>query len=554
MNYAKPLDQGIRRRSLASLDSVLSRHEFLIPLFFFIAFMALTLPGISWGAPAVWHPDEVVIRSLKALQGDWAYYEANYNHPFLPQNLMYLVGRLVLTLGGTMAGALDAARVISAVLLGLSIVLVYHITRRLGASIYIAALSSLLLLVASEMVHNGHFAHTDAYVTFFSTLTIFCLVQYYSLDRRGWLYAAFFAAGLAFSSKYTSLLLAMAPVLVYLFKQASGFLKHRLSFLEPLFIGAVLWVLGFGAGTPKFLTWNSWFLKRLIPALFYNVTFGEQPGRLRGALSQFPALAETLGIALLAIYMAALVWAVYIVFFARHRPAGIRASLSILLLCLVLLDLPLAVSYNLAVRYLLPLLPIMAVLSGLFFGDLYSWVVFRSGSVAGRLLAAALALMIVVSLARSFTVMLFFLNDSRFAAGHFLESLPDGSSLEETFYSPSVPSHKFEREHNYPLYFLRSPGEALPVSKKYDFNAGEAGLLERGTDYLIVDSFTAAKFNNPYTCQLMQLECDFFKQLAAGGSVHYRLLASFSYSPPWFLPRVKVDFVNPEIRIFERVK
>ncbi len=71
---------------------------------------------------------------------------------------------------------------------------------------------------------------------------------------------------------------------------------------------------------------------------------------------------------------------------------------------------------------------------------------------------------------------------------------------------------------------------------------------------LLTDSFTADRFNNPYTCQTMQVECDFFRQLASGRSEHYRLLADFNYSPPWFLPRVQVDFVNPEIRLYERIK
>jgi hypothetical protein len=51
----------------------------------------------------------------------------------------------------------------------------------------------------------------------------------------------------------------------------------------------------------------------------------------------------------------------------------------------------------------------------------------------------------------------------------------------------------------------------------------------------------------------MQVECDFFKQLASGQSNHYKLIAEFAYSLPRYLPQVQVDFVNPTIRIYERI-
>ena len=133
-------------------------------------------------------------------------------------------------------------------------------------------------------------------------------------------------------------------------------------------------------------------------------------------------------------------------------------------------------------------------------------------------------------------------------------SLPARASLEETFYPPSIPAGKFEREHNYPLYFMKMVGDTVPVSSKYGFNAGEAGLDARRADYLLRDSFTAGKFRDPRTCRTMPAECAFFEQLSAGLSAHYQLLADFRYAPPWFLPQIEIDFVNPEFRIYERIK
>ena len=92
----------------------------------------------------------------------------------------------------------------------------------------------------------------------------------------------------------------------------------------------------------------------------------------------------------------------------------------------------------------------------------------------------------------------------------------------------------------------------LDGNQRFEYNVGEIGLDDRQTTYFVVDSFTTEKFENPYTCALMQVECDFLNQLASGESDSYRLIAEFSYTlPPW-LPQMNVTFVNPAIRIYER--
>ena len=158
---------------------------------------------------------------------------------------------------------------------------------------------------------------------------------------------------------------------------------------------------------------------------------------------------------------------------------------------------------------------------------------------------------ILVSFARLASMTLLFVNDSRISASQFMKTLPPGTSLEHTGYPPSYPKGYFEREHNYPMYIQM--GTIDVVAEDQSINAGEAGLLDRGTDYLIVDSFTADKFNDPYICAQVPVECNFFRQLATGRSDHYQLLAEFRYELPWYLPPVHVTFANPTIRIYERI-
>src|SRR3972149_3575677 len=212
----------------------LLKYELFIPLILFIMFLSITLPGISWGAPSTWHPDEIVVRSIKALYGEWKFDEINFDYPSLPQYAMFFLGKLALALGGTDKEILIASRVLSAVLAGLTITLTYFITRHVGANIYIAGLSGLLLLCVSEMQHNGRFAHNDTYITFFVAFTVLFLVNYRKAKKRGWLYASFMSVALSPFIKYNGISLVLVPVLLYLFTQRHSLLKRPLRMLETL--------------------------------------------------------------------------------------------------------------------------------------------------------------------------------------------------------------------------------------------------------------------------------------------------------------------------------
>jgi hypothetical protein len=535
----------------------LEKYEFVIPFTLFLVFMAFALPGISWGGLNGWHPDEIVIRSIKALHGQWKFDEINFDYPSLPQYVMFGLGKIILGMGHTDLEVLIASRVLSAVLAGLTIVLVYFITRRITHNVYISGLSGLLLLSVSEMTHNGRFAHNDTYITFFVTLTILFLVNYRLSNQRGWLYASFISIGMAASSKYNGISLVLVPILIYLYSQRHSFLKRPLRILETLFIGGVLTFLGYAVGTPKSFFWMTYYFKRMIPALLHTGNYARQPDSMRGILGQYGSFANGVGPLLFILFAVAFLWACYKVFQVyrlRTKNGDSRtAFLIILLLAILALDLPIMITYNYPTRFFLSMMPIFAVLSAFFIEDLYQQVTIRKNLSHQRLLNFSLAVVILFSFARNISVMLLFLNDARIPASEFIKALPLETSLEHTFYPPAIPAEHFEREHNYPIFFSKSPGGTTPTNKKYIYNVGEVGLDERLTDYLVVDNFTVDRLSDPYICDSMRVECDFFKQLGTGQSNHYKLVAEFSYSLPPYLPSLKISFVNPEIRIYERI-
>src|SRR5215216_1367566 len=200
-----------RRPAQRADQAFLEKYEFIIPLALFLLFIVFTLPGIAWGAPDIWHPDEIVYISIRSLHENVDFDSSNFNHPHLPIYAMLGLGKLLIALGQTDREVLIAARVLSAILVGLTIVLTYSIPRRMGYNVAVSGMSGLLVLINSEMVHNGHFAHNDTFVTFFSTLTILFLVLYKTKGQRGWLYATFYSAGLAISSKYSAMTLFLLP-------------------------------------------------------------------------------------------------------------------------------------------------------------------------------------------------------------------------------------------------------------------------------------------------------------------------------------------------------
>jgi 4-amino-4-deoxy-L-arabinose transferase-like glycosyltransferase len=550
------------------LQIILQQHEFLLPIGLFLLFLAFTLPGISWGAPSVWHPDEIVVRSINALTSGYQFSETNFDYPDLPQYAMYYLGKIVFALGYSVTEMLIASRVLSAVLAGLTVVLTYLIARRIGGSIAVAGLSGLFLICVSELSHNGRFAHNDTYLLFFTTLSVLCLLSYIKggndfsrYPKTGdavtgkskvWLYASFLTVGMAASSKYIGGSLFLAPLTVYLLEQRQGRRKKWVAIAETLFIGVMLAFLGFALGTPKALTWMAFYFKRLFTTLQWQANYGHQPESVRGILGQYAVMANGLGFALVLLFGMALIWAVWKIIRLRQSGDPQWKSFAILLLAIFALDLPMTISYNYQLRYFLTLMPFLSILAAFFVAEIHAKAKTTGKALLPLAVNLTVAGIVLYSLARLLSLMLLVMNDARIPATAFMKTLPAGTSLEHTYYPPTLPPGHFDREHNYPIYFVKG-NEPVPVGGKLEFNAGEAGLVDRQTDYLVVDSFTAEKFDNAHYCKSMPVECAFFKELETGRSAHYKLAAEFKYTLPPCLPQIRFEFINPAIRIYERI-
>jgi hypothetical protein len=538
------------------LEKFFIKYEKFIPIALILLFVVVTVPGISWGAPDLWNPDELFWRVNMALGGEMKFDETepDYNYPSLPKHIMYGVGWLVGKAGGSKTDILVSARLISVFLGALTIILIYAITKMASENIYIRILSAFFALSSTVLVHNGRFAHNDLYLLFFITLSLFALLKYRLNDHRLWLYLAFFSVGCAASSKYTGASFVVVLVVFFLIENWRNIRKDWLRALETFFIVTMLTIAGFVAGTPKALLWMSFYFKRMIPAALRFASYGRGPDSVIGFYGQWGTFRAAVGTWVYYLFLVAFVWFGTKLLLVRlnkvEEKDQRRKVIFTLLASIFIFNIPFWMSYNYVPRFFLPFLPMFAVLAGLFVEDAIIFVRQRDIPFVAPLITIAVVLVIASSFLNVISVTLLFANDARTPAGEFLKTLEPDTVLEYTLYPPPIPENHFARTRNYPIYLIKYPGETVPTGKAFEYNQGEAGLYERGVDYLVADSFTYARFSEETICQTNPVECEFFNGLLAG-ETDLRLLASFEYSLPAFLPQISLAAVNPDIKIYE---
>jgi len=541
---------------MEKLERFLSKYEKWILILLFILFISINIQGLSWGLPSSWHPDELVKNVDWALKGDYQFDQEDFYYPSLPKYVMYGLGKIIYGFGYPTGTFYYAARFLTVILGGLVVLLTYSITRAAGGKRTSALLASLLIITCSEFSMNAHLAHNDIYVTLFCALAVLILLKYRETANRLWLYAAFFTVGLAASSKYNGGTLLLGLYIVYLLTEGKSLFKNFLRSIETLFIASGLCFLGFALGTPKALTWMAFYFKRVAQffsfASIYNVT----PESQRGWITQWGFFINALGMPVFILLCVSIlgILALMVIGWVRKKqplPPITTRAIWVLIVAFFTLEIPLVVSYVIQMRYLLLLLPILFSLAALFIETIIKFVNDRGHTVVANGLVIGAFLLTFVPAPRMASMILLLENDARIPAGEFIASLPEGKTLEFTLYPPNLTKDHFSRSHQYPIYIKKFADAEVPTSPYYVYNRGEAGLDDRQTDYLVIDSFTYLRFNDPYTCEWNQVECDFFKRLLAG-ETKYQLIASFEYDLPGFLPSVPLAGVNPDILIYER--
>lgn len=543
------------------LDDFFSRHEFLLPLIIFGLFLVASLPGIEWGAPSLWNPDELIRRPWSALRGDLIFDETepDWNYPSLPKYIMYAIGSITFGMGKSEFAFVVASRIFSTFLGALSGVVIYYLTKVIGSNKRVSFFAGILYIASGVAVANARFAHNDLYLQLFSILCIFFAIKYQQTKTLTWLFASFFSVGLAASSKYTGGSLILLPAFIFIFEYWTELRLRWLYVSKNLLLGGLISYLGYALGTPKALFAPIYYFTSVIPALQNYTQYGFNSGARIGLFGQWAVFESAVGAFAYYVFIFAFIWfATRLILWKTGRtsfenimPQGIAT----LLLAILIFDLPFMISINYIQRYFIPFVPFLAILGALF---IYEGIKLSKKQNLNFLQPIVIVLLVIglsYSSLRLVSTALLFMNDARIPATEYIATIRGyQKSIEFTLYPPNLDRRRFERAHNYPIYFVKYPNDVVPTGGRYEYNQGEQGLLERDTDYFVIDSYTYQRFYTDSICETNPIECDFFKRLIAGEVESFRLIQKFEYDLPSYLPRVTVSAVNPDVLIFERVR
>ncbi len=387
-------------------------------------------------------------------------------------------------------------------------------------------------------------------------MVVYFLVRFYNSQNKGWLYAAFYATGMAASSKYNGGIILLLVILVYFWVDWKNLLSQKLRVFETLFVGAGLSVFGYAIGTPQLVTWASYYIKRLIPTLADYANYDKNPASVTGLYKQWGVFRTSLGditYYLFIIALAALLILTLLALIKRYKTTDRNFfGMMILAGAIIILDLPILISFNVQKRFFLPMIPMFAVILTLMAERLITHLkTTRFARFAPLVLIIPIAVFAFSALRQAGTIVAI-KNDARIPAGEFINTLPAGSSMEITQYTPNLVDGRFDAQM-YPLYFLKYENEELPQETRYEYNTGEVGVEVRKPEYLVISSYIYSRFNNEFTCQKYPAECDFFQRLQAG-ETNYKQIGEFKYTLPSYLPKLNLVFINPIIQVYERVE
>lgn len=543
------------------LNEYIIKNERLLPFFIFLLFLAVSIPGVNWGVPALWNPDEMVWRVDSALRGEIIFDETepDFNYPSLPKYVMFGIGKIVYGMGYSRSIFFIAARTFSALLGAVSGILIYYLARTIGANVLTSGLAGLLYIASGIAAANGRFAHNDLYLQFFAILCVYSAIKYQYIKSRIWLYASFLTVGMAASSKFTGGSLLLVPLITFIFMNRVEVRRDWFRSLETLFIGGALSYGGYVIGTPKALLWMAYYFKRVIPALQNYPQYGFNSGSPIGLFGQWAVFESAVGTFAYYLFITCFIWFVIRLILWRlgmmQMDEKQAQAIMILIMAVLIFDLPFMISINYIPRYFIPFVPFLSILGALFIKEVVDLSKDKGWkfvpSLAGILLVAGIS----YSLLRLVSTALLFMNDARMPASAYIAELSgEGKVIEYTLYPPIVDKKQFRKAYNYPIYFVKYPEDVVPTGGRYEYNQGEQGLLERETDYLVIDTLTYSRLYNNSICETNVVECDFFKRLLAGQVTTFRLVKEFTYGLPPYLPQVSITAVNPEIRIYERVR
>jgi hypothetical protein len=523
---------------------------------------AASLTGLDWGLPYQWHTDEKVTQAINVLHSsrlDPDYFINPHLHIYLVAAAFEIAHRLhpVGSIGrglpeiipmldtdvngrAVQFTAMRLARGLS-VLFGLATLYVLFVLGRRDWNEVTGLLAAAFGAVTMGLVNLWHFATPEA------LLILLILLSLGSLDRlmteaTARAYAATgLLIGLACSTKYTACLLAVPFLAAHAATRGRGLLDSQS--VGRLSIAAVAALGGFIAGTPLvFVDWQQFWQS----GVEYNWYTGAPTGTLiavRHSYGPYLALlADGLGWPLLVLSGIGVAAAVHRLI--RDRLAPSSRSLLVHVIWVVSFYGFYGLSPHHALRFIMPIAPSLVLL-----GAVWTTGVARDRRAPIRRLAvASITGVLVYSAVYTARADDMFLNDTRYAAGRYLNAvLAPGGRLDYFEIEAYLPY--FDRPR-FGLRFVPFVGQTTLHGARFWQTSRD---YLRDSDAPIVDSdfYWDRYLDNP---RGFPERAEFYRYLLTGtepDGVHP--IARFTFTNPrWLNPRP--ERVAPEVVVFAKTR
>jgi hypothetical protein len=525
---------------------------------------ALSIIGIDWGLPYLWHTDEKIDPAVHMIHDrtlDPDYFINPHLHIYAMAGVVQLAywlnpGHTVMLTGYRIAPLLDPSnpgrriqfeairwsRMLSAVFALGTILTVFAIGRRhLGERT--GLLAAALLAVTMGLVNLAHFATPESLLFLLMVLTLFACDRVASDGRaRDYALAGLFA-GLAFATKYTAWILAVPILAAHAYRVGWGAFSWRS--LRTLMLCGVVGFAAFAATNPyAFIRWHDF----VYWGFWFNWYTGAPTGSLVG-MSQFQRsygpyfllLGDIMGWPLFVTSLAGVVVGAAALW--RGPRTGVRARGYLIQLAWVL---PFYVFYGAsphhALRFIMPIVPSLALLAAVAIATLHARA---TGRWTRRAIAATAAAIVAYSAVYTLRSDWMYWHDTRYPAGRWLESHRD--TLTERLYYFEIEAYLPYFTQPFPLkYFPFVDDTGTYPREKFDDAA--AGFFATATDPIVDSDFYWDRYTDrPW---VYPERTAFYRRLLSGTDPSgYRPVARFTLQNPWWLdPRP--ERIAPEIVVF----
>jgi hypothetical protein len=454
------------------------------------------------------------------------------------------------------------SRLLTKFMLLIAIGLLYHIARK-SYGVLSARITALIAATTAGFIAYSHFLTVDIPVMFWM-LVAFTFSHNILFERKlsSYLLAGFFT-GIAAATKYNGVAIGFSIVVAHLLSSRIESWNRipwkGILFSKNLLAGLLMVPLGFLVGNPFALldypAFSSGFLYNYMVAPVYEGQTGHS------FLRFFGRIIEIIGAPFFLISAIAFLVALAGLFFARVEWRK-RATLLLCLSVLIPYYIQFGLFPRLETRFVLPIIPLWFLVSGLL------WETLQPHKVVFGVLVASL---LVYNFVCSLSVGRRFLDDPRLQAETWVkDNMPVGSTVEKDIYSPTwmyMPEVQAEvtvmpfvtgRERLFEVLFPDNEfinGTQEDQSRADEKIAwfSEAELTTRKPDYVVVNSLYYQRFTQPgIRRDLYPSMEEYFSSLLSENFSYQIVFDQESQNvPAWVYPQ-DIDFTHNRVTILVR--